>query len=367
MARQSGLVSRDAVDSDVFYSLIDAFGDNLVVMAAARQVPLLFKGKQKSAVQFAASLIAPDLNDWLQPYAAEQIAKHKSDGRKLMLVTAMPAEVARPIASKLGFEHVLATEFSVDSDGKFDGGINGHFVWSEGKSTAVLEYAKEKEIDLDSSWAYSDSRYDTGLLSSVGHPVAVNPDQRLERIARESNWEIVTFDDASGVDTVVPSRAEAQQIAFKVLRPELLPFAEFDISGVESVGDERPVILACAPGNPFDWVVLALTISELGKPLGFVRSGDSPADIAQSLGNNEMQVATGSPWTSVAEAAAIANADVYVVKIEGSEAVWPHAKPLTIFWNIRNPPAVSARVEGPLRLGLTNASDDAAAIAAATA
>ena len=126
-------------------------------------------------------------------------------------------------------------------------------------------------------------------------------------------------------------------------------------------------MLACAPRNPFDWVVLALTISELGRPVGFVRSGDIAADIAESLTNNEMQVATGAPWTSAAEAAALANADVYVVKIDGSEAVWPQAKPLPIFWNIRNPPTVVARVEGPLKLGLTNASDDAEVIAAATA
>ena len=34
---------------------------------------------------------------------------------------------------------------------------------------------------------------DLPMLSAVGHPVAVNPDSKLERHAREQGWPIVIF------------------------------------------------------------------------------------------------------------------------------------------------------------------------------
>jgi precorrin-6x reductase len=32
------------------------------------------------------------------------------------------------------------------------------------------------------------------MLRAVGHPVAVNPDTELARIAREEGWEVLRFD-----------------------------------------------------------------------------------------------------------------------------------------------------------------------------
>jgi hypothetical protein len=36
------------------------------------------------------------------------------------------------------------------------------------------------------------------MLRAVGHPVAVNPDAALARIAREEGWEVLRFDRLSG-------------------------------------------------------------------------------------------------------------------------------------------------------------------------
>ena len=32
------------------------------------------------------------------------------------------------------------------------------------------------------------------MLGAVGHPVVVNPDRELYRVARERNWEVLRFD-----------------------------------------------------------------------------------------------------------------------------------------------------------------------------
>jgi hypothetical protein len=57
----------------------------------------------------------------------------------------------------------------------------------------VLALAEREGLDLAECWAYSDSSNDLPMLSTVGHPVAVNPDARLKRVARESGWDIRDF------------------------------------------------------------------------------------------------------------------------------------------------------------------------------
>jgi hypothetical protein len=54
-------------------------------------------------------------------------------------------------------------------------------------------YAAERGIDLAASYAYSDSITDVPMLEVVGHPVAVNADRDLARIARERDWELRSF------------------------------------------------------------------------------------------------------------------------------------------------------------------------------
>ena len=51
----------------------------------------------------------------------------------------------------------------------------------------------DQGLDLGQCWAYSDSASDLPMLEAVGHPVAVNPDARLERVAGQRGWPIVVF------------------------------------------------------------------------------------------------------------------------------------------------------------------------------
>ena len=58
----------------------------------------------------------------------------------------------------------------------------------------MRQFAADHDLDLDASWAYSDSVSDLPMLELVGHPVAVNPDAELARIARERNWQVMVFE-----------------------------------------------------------------------------------------------------------------------------------------------------------------------------
>ena len=57
----------------------------------------------------------------------------------------------------------------------------------------MVELANWNGYDLNQCYAYSDSASDLPMLEAVGHPVAVNPDAKLERHARRNGWPIVIF------------------------------------------------------------------------------------------------------------------------------------------------------------------------------
>jgi phosphoserine phosphatase len=79
-------------------------------------------------------------------------------------------------------------------DGVYTGRPDGPFTYREGKAQAMAEVAARENIDLSESFAYSDSESDLPMLRAVGHPVAVNPDAALARVARDEGWEIMRFD-----------------------------------------------------------------------------------------------------------------------------------------------------------------------------
>ena len=81
------------------------------------------------------------------------------------------------------------------ADGVYTGELDGPFCYGPGKVEAMLELARWEGLDLGQCYAYSDSHSDLPMLSAVGHPVAVNPDGKLERHARGNGWPVVVFSE----------------------------------------------------------------------------------------------------------------------------------------------------------------------------
>jgi phosphoserine phosphatase len=77
-------------------------------------------------------------------------------------------------------------------DGKYTGDLD-FYAYGQFKAQAMQELADELEIDLESSFAYSDSATDMPMLLAVGRPVVVNPDRELRRIAVARDWRIESF------------------------------------------------------------------------------------------------------------------------------------------------------------------------------
>ena len=129
----------------------------------------------------------------LYPRMLELAYQHQDAGRPVFICTAAAQEMAELMAIVLTFDGAVGSVSEV-VDGQYTGRPGGPFTYREGKAEAIRELAVRENIDLAASWAYSDSESDLPMLRAVGHPVAVNPDAELARIAKEEGWEVLRFD-----------------------------------------------------------------------------------------------------------------------------------------------------------------------------
>jgi HAD superfamily hydrolase (TIGR01490 family) len=141
--------------------------------------------------------LAPDVMAGVLPRLYDQMLRvaweHQDAGRPVFIVTAASQEMADMLAHVLHFDGGIGSRSEV-RDGVYTGRPAGPFTYREGKAEAIREVAREQGIELLGSYAYSDSESDLPMMRAVGHPVAVNPDTALLRVAREEGWQIVRFD-----------------------------------------------------------------------------------------------------------------------------------------------------------------------------
>jgi HAD superfamily hydrolase (TIGR01490 family) len=125
------------------------------------------------------------------PAARAAIARHRRAGDVVVLATGSTVYAARPVAADVGIDHVLASALEVEA-GRFTGRANvlcfGHH-----KVGLAERWAADHGVDLARSVFYSDSYNDLPLLARVGTAVAVNPDARLRRHARQHGWAIASW------------------------------------------------------------------------------------------------------------------------------------------------------------------------------
>lgn len=197
-ARKAGMIpnvdfARDAVGA-ITFKLFGASDDT--TDAVRSRVLKAVTGLRQSDLQALNVEILPRLLSRLRPEARRLLDRHRHAGRDTFIVSAAPQEIVEPLAHSLGMTSGIGTRSRV-VDGFYTGELDGPFCYGEGKVAAMVELANWNGYDLHQSYAYSDSASDLPMLEAVGHPVAVNPDTRLERHARRNGWPIVIFSQQS--------------------------------------------------------------------------------------------------------------------------------------------------------------------------
>ena len=153
-----------------------------------------FRGQNEAELEVEAKAWFEELvAQTIYPEAEELVRKHEADGHVVAIVSGATKFVVRPLAQRLGVEHLLYTRLEVE-DGCFTGRVIEPICFEEGKIYWLQQFIEEHGIDLAKSWFYTDSITDLPLLDLVGHPVATNPDPLLYRAAVRRRWPVRFFE-----------------------------------------------------------------------------------------------------------------------------------------------------------------------------
>jgi HAD superfamily hydrolase (TIGR01490 family) len=142
------------------------------------------------------SLVADALETALRPlvYAEplQLLRTHRERGEAVYIVSATLQEIVDTIAADLGFDGGIGSVCELGDDGRYTGRAV-RILHGPEKAAELRELASSVGLDLSVCTAYSDSHTDLPFLEAVGHPVAVNPDRRLRRVASRRGWPVLTF------------------------------------------------------------------------------------------------------------------------------------------------------------------------------
>jgi HAD superfamily hydrolase (TIGR01490 family) len=174
----------------------------LDILSWTKSVMADFKGRSESELTLEARrLFDAAILPSIYPEAVDRIRRHQDAGHVVCIVSGATKFVVEPLARHLGIDHMVYTRLEVEN-GRFTGRVVEPICFEEGKIYWLQQFIEEEEIDLAKSWFYTDSVTDRPLLDLVGHPVVVNPDPLLYRLAVRRHWPVQFFevdDDSLGV------------------------------------------------------------------------------------------------------------------------------------------------------------------------
>lgn len=386
--RDEGLLPPDRLKvGRALFGLFDVVGETLPSILLTRQGVRAARGWDRARVQAVGQRIATDLAGQVERFAFEALDQHRRAGRSIVLATTTPYDLIEPFSRELGFDDVLATRYAVAADGAYSGRIDGEFVWSRGKARSVAVWSRANGVDLALSHAYSDSIFDTPLLTQVGNPVAVNPDPRLLVYARSKGWPIVWFNAPPGVPK--PRGLEPQDALAQLARPELFPWMKLDIAGAEQLATSEGLLVAANHRSYLDPLIVGFVAAQAERPVRFLAKKEVTdaavvGPITSALG--AIRVDRGSGSRAPLEQAAVAlrageliavfpqgtiprgaeffesgltgrpgaarlaietGAPIVPLGIWGTERAWPRNSRVPYVLNLAAPPTIRVRVGSP--------------------
>jgi HAD superfamily hydrolase (TIGR01490 family) len=192
--RRRGLITRIDLVKSAFWQVLFVLRG-----ASAERVRSVAEDGMKILEGFSVEemqhLVGDAMETVLRPLVYQEplrlVDRHRALGEPVYIVSATLQEIVQHIADDLGFDGAIGSTCEI-VDGVYTG-MTLRAAHGDGKAQALRDLATAEGIDLTKSTAYSDSYTDVPFLEAFGHPVAVNPDRRLRRIAHLRGWPTISF------------------------------------------------------------------------------------------------------------------------------------------------------------------------------
>lgn len=145
-------------------------------------------GKSVEDIQFVAKQVIKKDAKKLYRYTTERIKWHKEQGHKIVFISGAPNFLVEPLAKELGIDIEYSTLYRTH-DQVYTGEVIP--MWDKhSKQKSLNELQEYHNINLEQSYAYGDTMGDITMLTMVGHPIAINPNQKLLNKLQELDKDV---------------------------------------------------------------------------------------------------------------------------------------------------------------------------------
>jgi len=129
------------------------------------------------------------------PQLLARVAEEKAAGYRHIMATASYRLYVEAIATRLGFDDVIATDLSTDSSGHVLAKIDGHNCYDAAKLGLVKDWMRDNGLTRENCHirAYSDHVSDAPLLNYADEPFATNPHGPLAELAKFKGWAVIDW------------------------------------------------------------------------------------------------------------------------------------------------------------------------------
>lgn len=155
-----------------------------------RTVATLAGQREAEVAARTARFHAEAVRPLYRPGARAALARHRTRGDRLVLLTSSSNYVGDAVCRDLGIDACVSNRFEVDADGRYTGRVLEPLCFGPGKVELAARHAANSGATLAACTFYSDSHSDLPMLEAVGFPVVVDPDPRLRRHARRRGWRV---------------------------------------------------------------------------------------------------------------------------------------------------------------------------------
>ena len=187
-SREHKLIGRKEIFEAIIMTILYRMGI-LSAESAIERWLRWYKGMTVEMMQPIAVYSADKLKGSIRNDARREIKFHQDNGALTVILSASTAYFCDQIKTELQMDDVICTELEIIDD-RFTGKMIGRYCYGTEKLIRARQYCKDKGLRMEDTFYYADSISDLPVFESVGFPVCVTPEKKLEKIALKRGWKI---------------------------------------------------------------------------------------------------------------------------------------------------------------------------------
>ena len=133
--------------------------------------------------------IQKNIND-LTDNLTKDLLNEASSADKVLIASGSHDFLVKGFADFFKIDSSIGTPVELKNN-IFSGQLSGEPTFGDGKVRAVEKWCNSNDVEIKDSIFYSDSINDLPMFEVCGVPIAVNPDEKLKKIAKERAFKVI--------------------------------------------------------------------------------------------------------------------------------------------------------------------------------